>query len=580
VTEGRRESWRYKLAMYTLLALGGIPILLPIYWLALGSLKTKERVEATPPDWLPVVPRDYLLLDGQELPVTIFDDGRAAGTGVCRIKLRQDEGATIALAAGSIRRDVSDQYFARVAGIRRRVVPVGSAASAPGERVHVELLGTLRQVQVPDDAIEVAVDVRVLWAVFGRELRVTCDEEPLPESGEVTIQWEEPSPAIRIDPALFTADRARVWWRERELPAELVRPVAPGGYCTIRLVYPEGGLRVPVSALRREERVRRFAVIQGERHEVKVLRRDARANSALVELLGEPERAWVARSALDHVTHAEYRAPLLGEEQVVEPVTEPLPAAADARVAVRVPGQLAVTRDHIRSEAPLRPQWRNFAAAWREQTFDLYVVNTVFIAALVVLGSVLSCGLVGYAFARLEFRGRDGLFLLLLGTLMVPLQVTSIPTFVMFAKFGWIDSYKPLIVPHLLAQSAFFVFLFRQFMLTIPTDLEDSARIDGCGPLATWWLLMMPLSRPIVVTVAVFAFLYAWNDFLYPLLYINSDEKQTVALGLQNFKSAFQYSDQHLLMAATVMMIVPSVVLFFVAQRAFVRGVVVSGVKG
>ncbi len=245
-----------------------------------------------------------------------------------------------------------------------------------------------------------------------------------------------------------------------------------------------------------------------------------------------------------------------------------------------MPGPLAIAAGRIRAEGPVQPQWHNYALAWRAQTFDRYVVNTLFIAALVVLGTVLSCGLVGYAFARLEFRGRDLLFLLLLSTLMIPGQVTSIPTFVLFAKFGWLDSYKPLTVPAFLASSAFFIFLYRQYMRTIPLDVEDAARIDGCGPLQTWWLILMPLSKPIVVTVAVFTFVGVWNDFLGPLLYVNADDKQTVALGLQSFKSAFQYDDPQVLMAASVLLMLPSLVLFFLAQRAFVWGVVVSGVKG
>ena len=245
-----------------------------------------------------------------------------------------------------------------------------------------------------------------------------------------------------------------------------------------------------------------------------------------------------------------------------------------------MPGPLAIAAGRIRAEGPVQPQWHNYALAWRAHTFDRYVVNTLFIAALVVLGTVLSCGLVGYAFARLEFRGRDLLFLLLLSTLMIPGLVTSIPTFVLFAKFGWLDSYKPLTVPAFLASSAFFIFLYRQYMRTIPLDVEDAARIDGCGPLQTWWLILMPLSKPIVVTVAVFTFVGVWNDFLGPLLYVNADDKQTVALGLQSFKSAFQYDDPQVLMAASVLLMLPSLVLFFLAQRAFVRGVVVSGVKG
>jgi ABC-type glycerol-3-phosphate transport system permease component len=409
-----------------------------------------------------------------------------------------------------------------------------------------------------------------------------------------------------------TVDARRAWGEER-----------------MWLTSPGGGLEVPANEIRVEERVRRYATIDGARHEVRVLTRDAERGVAVVELLDQPQTRCIEASRLERVERPVYTAEILGDRQIVEPLTAielatevgsgiegrstsgPLPngrgSAGDAhttsrphtnvaigadaspdprfpipdpRIPVHVPGAIAVAADLIRTETPLAPQWSNYAAAWAEQEFDLYVVNTLFIAALVVLGTVISCGLVGYAFARYEFRGRNLLFLLLLSTMMIPAQVTAIPTFVLFAKFGWIDSFKPLIVPHFLAHSAFFVFLFRQFMLTIPADLEDSARIDGCGPLQTWWLIMMPLCRPIVITVAVFSFIYVWNDFLYPLLYINSDEKQTVALGLQSFKSAYAGAEPQLIMAASVMMIIPTVLLFFVAQKAFMRGVVVSGVKG
>jgi multiple sugar transport system permease protein/sn-glycerol 3-phosphate transport system permease protein len=361
------------------------------------------------------------------------------------------------------------------------------------------------------------------------------------------------------------------------LPAESVAPAGPAGCRRIRLVCPAAGLAVPAGELRRETVYRRYATVAGVRHEVKTL--EETAQGVRVELLDTPRRAQVPAGDIKARTRTVYLADVLGERRVVEPLG-PVPAEAAARVPVFVPGALAVLAGQVDTQRRVQPQWGNYRAAWREQRFDLYVANTLFIAALVVFGTIVSCGLVGYAFARLEFRGREALFLLLLATMMIPAQVTSIPTFVLYVKFGWIDTYKPLIVPAFLASSAFFVFLFRQFLLTIPSDLEDAARIDGCGPLATWWLIMMPLSKPIIVTVAVFAFTGVWNDFLAPLLYINSDEKQTVALGLQSFKSAYSADEPQLMMAAAVLMIIPTAVLFFLAQRAFIRGVVVSGVKG
>lgn len=583
MTEGRRESRAYQATIYVIVCLGALPILLPFYWMVVASLKTKERVEAYPPDWLPVVPSHFVTIAGQELPVTVIDDGKASGTGVCRVRLRHEQGVFLRLSAGELGREIVEEFHAEIDGVRRRVVPRGGAESEAEGTIAVDLPGAQREASVPIDELEVVPELRTFWSVLGDELRVLSEPAEVPRQGDCRIRWKGASAPILVAPKYCTAGPPALVYvgdQRRPLPVQVVARSEFGGYWTIRLVCPAEGLSVSVAELRQEHKTRRFAMIDGRRHEVKLLNRDTAAGTALVETLNELQVVQLPAEHLERETRAVYRAPVLDQELVVEPLEAELPGDPAAPIAVRVPGPIAVVPEHIRSQAPLQPQWSNFKTAWQEQTFDLYVVNTLFIAALVVLGTVLSCGLVGYAFARLEFRGRNLLFLILLSTMMIPGQVTSIPTFVMFVKFGWMDSYKPLILPALLAQAAFFVFLYRQFMLTIPADLEDSARIDGCGPLSTWWLIMMPLSRPIMITVAVFAFVGVWNDFLYPLLYINSDERQTVALGLQNFKSAFQHDDPQLLMAASLMMMIPSIVMFFIAQKAFIRGVVVSGVKG
>ncbi len=577
-SEGRRDSRRYRALVYAVLIGGALPILLPFYWLVLSSLKTKERVEAYPPDWLPVVPRSFLTVAGTELQVKVFDDGVTSGTRVCRVKVLHDRGPLPTVPAAALTVTRSEECYAPVDGVRCRVLPI-EARPAPDGTIAVELRGALETVRVPAAALRTTTESRCLWQVLGVELPVRTEVEPRPDAGVVPVRVVGPAEPLRVAPATLADEGRSVRYRGRTLPVEVLSGDGGGGWWTVALrtdvAYP-----VPVGELRIETRTRYWARLNGADVAVRPLAAAADSDSVPVELVGRPRVVRVPAAVVERVPVELYSVRLLGEDVRVEPAERPVPDDPQAAVAFRVPGPLTVVADRLRQERPLEPQWHNYAAAWRKQTFDRYVVNTLFIAALVVLGTVLSCGLVGYAFARLEFRGRDALFLVLLATLMIPGQVTSIPTFVLFVKFGWLDSYKPLILPALLAGSAFFIFLYRQFMLTIPVDLEDSARIDGCGPLQTWWLIMMPLSKPIVVTVAVFTFIGVWNDFLGPLLYINSDEKQTVALGLQSFKSAFQYDDPQVLMAASVMMMLPSIVMFFLAQRAFIRGVVVSGVKG
>ena len=213
--------------------------------------------------------------------------------------------------------------------------------------------------------------------------------------------------------------------------------------------------------------------------------------------------------------------------------------------------------------------------------FHLFLKNTLIVAILCVIGQTLSAALVAFAFARLKFPFREPLFLVVLATMMLPPQVTMIPQFILFTIPGWINTLKPLIVPAYFAEGAFYVFILRQFFLTIPKDLEEAARLDGCNTFQVFLHVALPSSKPALATVALFSFIHHWNDFLRPLIYINDLEKMTLALGLDSFKSMHgSGTEYHLLMAASVAVLLPVIVIFFFTQRYFTEGVVMSGVKG
>ncbi len=223
--------------------------------------------------------------------------------------------------------------------------------------------------------------------------------------------------------------------------------------------------------------------------------------------------------------------------------------------------------------------WSNFREATTTYPFGRYATNTLIIAGLNILGVLITASMAAYAFARLHFPGRDLIFMILLSTLMLPFTVLMIPRYIQFRELGWLDSWKPLIVPNWFGGSVFFIFLLRQFFRTIPRDLSDAAKLDGASEFRIYWQIVLPLSKPALAVVAVFVFLDTWNDFLAPLIYITSPEKYTVSLGLSQFLG--NYTTQYAyLMAASTMMIIPTIVVFILAQRYFVHGVVLTGVKG
>jgi multiple sugar transport system permease protein len=222
--------------------------------------------------------------------------------------------------------------------------------------------------------------------------------------------------------------------------------------------------------------------------------------------------------------------------------------------------------------------WRNYPDVFFYVPMQKYFVNTLRIVVPAVFGATLPSALAAYGFARVRAPGRDFMFGVLLTTMMLPGIVTLIPLYIIFSKIGWVGTFRPLIIPVLLG-SPFYIFLLRQFFMTIPTELEDAALIDGCGRFRIWYSIMLPLAKPALATVAVFAFMGAWNDYMGPLIYLGNRDQYTLSLGLQVFVSNHG-SEWGMLMAASTMMVLPVIVLFFFAQKSFIQGITMTGIKG
>lgn len=232
---------------------------------------------------------------------------------------------------------------------------------------------------------------------------------------------------------------------------------------------------------------------------------------------------------------------------------------------------------------PAVPQWRNYNRVMTRVPFLLWVRNSLYIVVLGTAGTLISASVVAYSFARFEYRGRDIMFLITLGTMMLPAQVTLIPQFVLFHKIGWVPSMKPLWVPAWFGGGAFNIFLLRQFIMSLPYDLDEAAIIDGASYPHIFLRIIVPLCKPALATVAVLSFIGRWKSFIQPLIYLNRQETFTLAVGLSYFQNLPEQPGmptQHLLMAASVLAIAPVLVLFFSAQRYFVQGIVLSGIKG
>jgi ABC-type glycerol-3-phosphate transport system permease component len=226
--------------------------------------------------------------------------------------------------------------------------------------------------------------------------------------------------------------------------------------------------------------------------------------------------------------------------------------------------------------SPLR--WQNYPEALTYVPFGRFALNTLFIAALAILGNLLSCTIIAYGFARLRAPGKNFFFILMLSTMMLVEPVRIIPLYIEFNKLGWIDSYLPLIVPAFFG-SPFYIFLLRQFFMNIPLELEEAALIDGANRLQILWKVIVPLSKPALAAIAIFNFQGVWNDFLYPLVFLHKQTNYTIALGLNFFRSTYTVHWGYL-MAASIVALLPMVIIFFFAQRYFIQGITFTGIKG
>jgi multiple sugar transport system permease protein len=230
---------------------------------------------------------------------------------------------------------------------------------------------------------------------------------------------------------------------------------------------------------------------------------------------------------------------------------------------------------------PSQLLWERFVQAYTFVPFGRYTLNTVYITVYNVVATLISCTLVAYGFARLEWKGRDTIFTLVIATMMLPYQVTLIPQYIIFSKvLHWVGSFKPLNVPAWFG-NPFLIFLMRQFFMTIPAELTDAAKIDGSSELGILWRIFIPLSRPALATMAVFTFMWNWNDFFWPLIYLTKEKMFTLGLGLFHFMGPdWNRTDWGLLFAAATITTIPPVILFFFAQRTFIEGITLTGIKG
>jgi ABC-type glycerol-3-phosphate transport system permease component len=228
---------------------------------------------------------------------------------------------------------------------------------------------------------------------------------------------------------------------------------------------------------------------------------------------------------------------------------------------------------------PKEIQWQNYRDALTAAPFGRYFVNSAIISALVVAGAVLSSSIIGYGFARIRGWGRDALFAIVLATLMLPSQVTMIPTFLIFRELNWINTFLPLTVPFFFGQP-FNIFLYRQFFMGVASEITDAAKIDGCNHFDIYWRIVMPMSRAATATVAILGFFWSWNEFLTPLIYLNAQKLYTVPLGLAMFREFYSLQTPwHWLMAASVVAVLPLIVIFFFSQRYLMEGIVIGGIK-
>jgi multiple sugar transport system permease protein len=355
--------------------------------------------------------------------------------------------------------------------------------------------------------------------------------------------------------------RPRLTWQDIKQNRENLRQT------TLHLILLSGSVifMVPfawlvVTSLKEEEEMSKFPPVWVPRQQVKIMLDGKEAGLATLNYEGQTVKVAV----VEEKETGERRVRILE------------PSSLQGR-------ELTVSRSQITKIKQFAPVWENYPNALKflpPETYSglLFLINTLKLCALTIFGTLLSSSLVAFSFARLRWPGRDMLFVVLLATMMLPGAVTMMPLFLIFRWLGWIDTLRPLWVPAFFG-SAFNIFLLRQFFLTIPNDLEDAAKIDGCSFFGIYWRIMLPLIKPALAAITIMTFMGAWNNFMGPLIYISSPENMPLAYALQLFQTA-RGGEPGLLMAASTMMMLPVLVIFFFTQRYFIQGVTLTGIKG
>ncbi|HXI84271.1 MAG TPA: carbohydrate ABC transporter permease [Verrucomicrobiae bacterium] len=332
----------------------------------------------------------------------------------------------------------------------------------------------------------------------------------------------------------------------------------PPSWIPYRFFVEKDGRRVEVKPGALIKAPSYVAEIEGERH---IVPRSSVVNSQMKQQMPSGEEKSVPVQIIQEIpADAQHIWTTVRPVAISNAVWEALPASA-------------ITKK-------IAPRWNNFIGAIKAmKQFPRYLKNTLILCILTVIGTVASSALTAYGFSRIEWRGRNALFMIALATMMVPFPVTMVPLYCLFRWLGWIGTLKPLWVGSFFA-GAFNVFLLRQFFMTLPKDISEAARIDGCSEFRIFWQIVLPLCRPALMVVALFQFMYTWNDFIGPLIYLTNQEDFTLALGLQFFQSQNGGTEWHYLMAASTLVALPIIVLFFFTQKTFIEGISMTGIKG
>lgn len=537
---------RARLVRYVVLILGAMIFSFPFYWLVTTSWKGEKELFRFPPDFLPELPElvaysPYLSkTEFRPVPLPFSSDRRAGIEASVWSRASRILDTLPDVDRGVAKENDESLRNLFINGLWEVVLPAlpDDLFSRPSSEIQAEVLKRV-------DAERCAT----VWRRLRRELLL----------GALTVR-DDTGRNFAIQPA-------GPWKVAGQPAAEVTRDGER--YALVR--YAVRGQPIVIE--------RRYAVPEGvstpEQWSLRL-----RNDHSYHHLRFEIESPWGRfTSRRDHILDTDSWQ----EVNLREPWVRGQPLDLTLRAEPSQRSREVIVRLRLEPVGPvgaLIGKWfRNYRVALRLFPFARFVWNSTYLVIMNVLGQMVSCALVAYAFARLRWPGRDLCFVLLLSTMMLPAQVTMVPVFLIVKSVGWYNTLKPLWVPSFFG-SAFFIFLLRQFFLTIPRDLEEAAHIDGCGYLRTFWNVMVPLIIPALAAIAIFQFMNTWNDFLGPLIFLNDMDLAPLSLGLFMFRTSLFGEDWGMLMAVTTVMTLPVLIMFLSAQRFFIRGITLTGLKG